>query len=121
MRGIEPEIRQTDAKSLKELIKQERDPKLVRRLNAIRLLMLGYSQKEVAKIIGVSRQIILIWVRKWNQGGREELVSKSGGSKSKVTGEMRAEITSVTKVEIQTSQGIVTGKFIHGYLKKSTI
>ena len=120
MRGVEPEIRQADAKRLKELINLERDPKLARRLNAIRLLMLGYSQKEVAKIAGVSRQIVLIWVRKWNQGGKEALVSKSGGSKSKVTGEMRAEITSVTKVKIQTKQGIVTGKFIHGYLKKST-
>lgn len=120
MRGIKPDTKFANAAELVLLCKQERDPKLARRLNAIRLLMLGYERQHVAEISGVKRQTIYDWVKKWNQGGKEELVSKSGGSISKVTGKMRADITKVVDVKIKTSRGIVTGKLIHGYLKKST-
>ena len=116
MRGITPDTKFGSVADIALMCKQERDSKLARRLNAIRLLMLGYKWQKVAEISGVQRQTIYRWVRKWNQGGKEALVSKSGGSISKVTAVMRAEITKVTKVKIQTKQGIVTGKFIHGYL-----
>jgi len=120
MRGIKPETKYIDAEGLRKLIKQEREPKLANRLNAIRLLMLGYSQQEVANISGAKRQTLLLWVHKWNQDGKEGLVSKSGGSRAKVTPEMRLEITKIVEKKIQTSRGIITGKYIHGYLKKST-
>jgi transposase len=120
MKGIKPESRYVSLEEMSLICKRERCPKLARRLNAMRLLMMGYKWQEVAEICGVSRQTIYRWVRKWNRGGRDGLVSKSGGSRSKVTDEMRAEISKVVDVEIQTSRGIVTGKLIHGYLKKST-
>ena len=120
MRGIKPDTKYGSAADIALMGKQVRCPKLAKRLNAIRLLMLDYGWQKVAEISGVKRQTIYRWVRKWNQGGKEELVSKSGGSRSKVTGEVRAEITKVVDVKIQTSRGIVTGKLIHGYLKKST-
>lgn len=80
--------------------------------------MLNYKWQEVAEISGVKRQSIYNWVRRWNQNGKEGLISRSGGSRSKVTGEMREEITKIVDVTIPTKRGIVTGKLIHGYLKK---
>jgi len=62
--------------------RKEHNVKLANRLNAIYLLMLGYEQQEAAKSKGVSRRATLKWVKKWNQGGKEELVSKSCGSTS---------------------------------------
>lgn len=120
MRGIKPDTKWGDAAALLEICTQIRNPKLAKRLNAIRLLMLGYEWQKVAEISGVKRQTIHNWVKSWNQDGRKGLVSKSGGSRSKVTGEMRAEITSVVEKKIQTSRGIITAKVICGYLKKST-
>lgn len=120
MRGIKPDTKHGNAADIALKCKQERCPKLVKRLNAIRLLMLGYEQQQAAEISGVKRQTIHNWVRQWNSHGKEGLVSNIGGSVSKVTREMRAEITRIVDVKIPTSRGIVTGKFIHGYLKKTT-
>lgn len=120
MRVIRPDTRYGNAVDILEMGKQEHNPKLAKRLNAIRLLMLGYSWQEVAEVSGVSRQSVHDWVKKWNRNGKEGLISKSGGSKSKVTGEMRAEVTKIIDVKLHTNRGIVTGKLIHGYLKKNT-
>ena len=120
MRVIRPDTKYGNTADISKMCKQVDNPKLAKRLNAIRLLMLGYRWQEVAEISEVSRQTVHEWVRKWNQNGKEGLVNKSGGSRSKVTDKMRAEITKVVDVKINTSRGIVTGKFIHGYLKKST-
>ena len=51
--------------------KRERDPRIARRLNAIRLLMQGYSRQQVDHISGVSRQTLHSWIKKWNDQGRE--------------------------------------------------
>ena len=115
-----PDTKGGDVTAVYELCKQERHPKLAKRLNAIRLLMLGYQSQEVAEISGVSRQTIHDWVRKWNRNGKEGLITKSGGSRSMVTSQIKAEITRVIDLKVQTSRGIVTGKVIHGYLKKTT-
>ena len=120
MRRILPDSKFGDAQALARLVKNESDPKLANRLNGLRLLMLDYQIQDVAKICDVSCKCVEQWVQKWNQSGREGLVNKSSGSKSKVTGEMRAEITKVVERKISTSRGIVTGRFIHGYLKKSS-
>ena len=120
MRRILPDSKFGDAQALGKLVKNETNPKLANRLNGIRLLMLDFQMQDVARICNVSRSCVEQWVQKWNQSGKEGLVNKSGGSKSKVTGEMRAEITKIVEVKIPTSRGIVTGKLIHGYLKKSS-
>ena len=100
-------------------LKQELDVKLANRLNAIRLLMLGYEQQEVARICGVTRRCTLKWVKKWNQSGKEGLISKSGGSRSQVTPEIRMEISKIVDVEKNIGGRLITGKLICGYLKKS--
>lgn len=104
-----------------ELVKKERSVKLANQLNAIRLLMLGYEQKEVAIIYGVTRRAVLKWVNKWNQGGKEMLKCKSGGYRSKVTDQMRMEISKVIDVKREIGGRTVTGKLICGYIKKNTI
>jgi transposase len=119
MKKILPEKKFGDVDQLEKLIKQERNAKLVRRINAIRLLMLGYKHKEVAKISGVSRYCLRKWVKKWNQSGKEGLISKSGGSISKIIPDVRLDITKVVEAKIYTNGRIVTGKITHGYLKKT--
>ena len=119
MRKILPDARFGDVKTLAKVIKEAANPKLANRLNAIRLLLLDYQVQEVAKICCVSRKCVEKWVHKWNQDGKEGLVSKNAGSKSKVTPKMRLEITRIVEKKIQTSRGIITGKYIHGYLKKA--
>ena len=118
MKIILPERRFGDIEKLSKLIKKERNAKLANRLNAIRLLQMGYTSKEVARICGISRITICQWVKKWNQTGKEGLTSKSGGSVSKVTEEMRADISEMIDLKVMTNGRIVTGKLIRGHLKK---
>jgi len=121
MKPILPDSKYATAEELYKWIKEEKkDPKLANRLNAIRLLMLSYQQKEVAVICGISRKSVQKWVQKWNAAGREGLKSNSGGSTSKVTEEMKADITEVIDVKKRIDGRIVTGKLICGYLKKTT-
>lgn len=120
MRIILPDTQYGIAEQVEKWIKQERDSKLANRLNAIRLLMLGYEQQEVARIGGVTRRCVLRWVTKWNQGGKEELTSKSGGFHSKITPEIKMDVSKIIDVEKSINGRVITGKLICGYLKKST-
>lgn len=119
MRTILPDSQYGDAEQVREWIKGERNVKFANRLNAIRLLMSGYKQQEVAGICGVTRRCVFKWVAKWNHSGKEGLLSKSGGSRSHVTPEIRLEISKVINVEKQIGGRVVTGKLICGYLKKT--
>jgi len=121
MRKILPDTTYGDVEKIAELVKKERNVKLANQLNAMRLLMLGYEQKEVAMIYGVTRRAVLKWVNKWNQGGKEILQCKSGGYKSKVTDQMRMEISKIIDVKREIEGRTVTGKLICGYIKKNTI
>jgi transposase len=120
MKKILPDTRFGDIEQLGKLIKKERDAKFANRLNGIRLLQMGYRITDVAEICGVSRIAICKWVKKWNRSGKEGLINKSGGSVSKVTTEMRTDIDKMIDVKVNTNGMVVTGKLIHGYIKKST-
>lgn len=119
MKKISPITKHGSSEQIQEWIKKENDSKQANRLNAIRLLMLGYKNQEVEKICNVGRTCIREWVTKWNQGGREALESKSGGSASRVTEEHRADIREVVEIRRNINGRIVTGKLICGYLKKT--
>lgn len=119
MKLILPNTSYGNIEQLAKLIKEESNAKLANRFNAIRLLMSGYKQQEVANVCGITRTAVMKWVKKWNQSGKEELTSKSGGSRSKVTPEIRMEISKVINVEKQIGGRVVTGKLIWGYLKKT--
>ncbi len=120
MRLILPEKRDGDKHEIEGVLKKERNSRVVRRLNAIRLLMDGYSQEQVADISNVRRETVWDWVTKWNRDGKEGLKSKHKGSVSKVTSNIMAEISEVIEIKREINGRTVTGRLIHGYLKKTT-
>lgn len=120
MKLILPEKSYGDVSEIARILKKERDSRLVKRLSAIRLSMEGYSQEEVARIIGVRRETIWDWVTKWNRGGKEALKSQNKGSVSKVNPGIMAEISQVIEIKREINGRTVTGRLIHGYLKKTT-
>ena len=120
MRKIKPTARFGSPDQLSQWIKSEKNAKLANRLNAVRLALLDYPIKDIATTCDVSMRTIEHWISKWNQSGKEGLVSKSGGSKSKVTASMRADITEVVEITKEINGKKVTGKLICGYLKKTT-
>jgi transposase len=120
MEKIKPTTRYGQPQELKQWIQKERNSKLANRLNAIRLRQLNYGTQHVAEICGVTTRTVQNWVKQWNQDGKDGLLSKSGGSSSKVTPTIRADIQEVVEVQQQINGKKVTGKLICGYLKKST-
>lgn len=120
MKATLPEKRYGNEPEISHLIKKERDSRFVKRLNAIRLLLNGYAHEAVAAITGVRRETIWDWVTKWNHGGKEALRSKHKGSVSQVTPNIMAEIAEVIEIKREINGRTVTGRLIHGYLKKTT-
>lgn len=121
MKKIKPTTKHAQPKELQGWIKKERNSKLANRFNTIRLRQLDYSAKEVSIICNVSVRIVQSWVDLWNRNGKEGLISNSGGSQSKVTKPIRAEIQEIVEVQQNIDDRKVTGKLICGYLKKLQI
>jgi transposase len=117
---INPTTEYGTPEELQQWIKKERDSKLANRFNAIRLRQQGYTAKEAAFICNVTTRMVQNWVKIWNAEGKDGLISKSGGSESKVTKVMRADIREVVEVHQEIDGKKVTGKLICGYLKKTT-
>ena len=117
---IKPDTRFGDLQEVTRLYRKERDTRLSVRLNAIRLLMSGSLQKDVARVLDVSDITIATWTKRWNEQGLEGLRPRHQGSRSKVNGEMRVEIADVIEVKQVIDGRTVTGKLITGYLKKNT-
>ena len=120
MRLLLPKKLYGDEQAIAGILKKERDSRVVKRLNAIRLLLSGYTQEEVAQISGVRRETVWDWVTKWNRGGKEELKNRNKGSVSKITPKIMAEISEVIEIKREINGRTVTGRLIHGYLKKTT-
>jgi len=106
---------------IEQWLKTEKDPNLIKRLNAIRLRILNYPVETIAEISQVKRQTISNWVRQWNHSGKEALRTKSGGSRSRVTEPMRAEISEIIDIQRTINGKVVTGVLVRGYLKKTSM
>jgi len=119
MKKMNPKSKYAHPKELQQWIKEERDSKLANRFNSIRLRQLDYSAKEVSTICNVSIRTVQSWVKQWNSTGKEGLLSSSGGSQSKVTNPMRAQIQEIVEIQQNIDGRKVTGKLICGYLKKT--
>jgi transposase len=119
-RKILPEEKWGTSQEIERWLREERDKELGDKLNAIRLLLKGYRRKEVAEIIGVSEATVKNWRRRWNEGGKESLRARYAGSKSKVSEDIRIEIEDIIVIKREIDGRTVTGKLIHGYLKKNT-
>ena len=69
MRGRKLEVDwQEDEQTLYELYKQERDHQNRTRLQALWLLRRGYTEKEVAQIVGVHIRTVQRWVSWYREG-----------------------------------------------------
>lgn len=106
---------------IEQLYRKEKDAQLKQRLNAIRLLMKGKTQVEIADVLGVTTTTIRNWRQLWDNGGIEALKSKHIGSVSKVDPAMRMEIEEIIDIDREIDGRKVSGKLIVGFLKKNTI
>jgi transposase len=75
--------------------------------------MSGARQKEVAQALNASDTTISTWTKRWNEAGLEGLRPRHQGSRSKVTDEMRVEISQVVEV-----QQVIDGRTVPGKIAK---
>ncbi len=109
-----------DLGEVDKMYREEKDAKLAKKLNAIRLLMMDRPRKEVAEILGVCVTTIGHWKNRWDQSGKDGLKSAKKGRISKVTDDIRAEIQEIVEIKREINGRMVTGRLIHGRLKKNT-
>jgi transposase len=77
-----------------------------RRKRAGQLFTKDYSAPEVARRLGVARQVAYRWKTAWDQGGSSALASKGpAGPKSKLTAEQTQQVT----------QALLAGPALYGY------
>jgi len=77
-----------------------------RRKQAGKLFTKEYAAPEVARRLGVARQVAYRWKEAWEQGGSAALASKGpAGRKSKLTAEQTHEVT----------QALLAGPSAYGY------
>lgn len=77
-----------------------------RRKKAARLFNKGYSAPEVARRLGVARQVAYRWKNAWETGGNSALASKGpAGPKPKLTAEQTEQVT----------EALLAGPGAHGY------
>lgn len=119
-RKILPEEKWGTCHEIEGWLREEKDKEIGDRLNAVRLLMKGYHRKEVAEVIGVCEATVKNWRNLWNEGGKEGLRSRYKGRKSKVTEDIRVEIEEIIDIKREINGRTITGKLIHGYIKKNT-
>ena len=108
--------------SLEEVEKRhrkEKDINLKQKLNAIRLLMKGKTQKEISEFLDVNTSTIRNWRINWDRSGFEGLKAQHKGSVSKVSNEMKAEIENIIDIKREINGKSITAKLITGYLKKN--
>jgi len=104
---------------VEQLYRRERNPRLARKLNAIRLLLMGERQEDAALAVGVSVATVRNWTKAWNAAGKEGLLDHFKGRNSRVTPEFRAEIEGVIEIKREINGRVITGRLIHGTLKKN--
>jgi len=77
-----------------------------RRAKAAKLFAKEYSAPEVARRLGVARQVAYRWKSAWNQGGSQALASKGpAGPKAKLTVAQTQQVT----------EALLAGPVAHGY------
>lgn len=92
MRGRKLQVDwQEDEQTLYQLYKQEKDHQDHTRLQALRLLRQGRTEKEVAQIVGVHLRTVQRWVAWYREGGVGEVLRHrhggQGGREPKLTPE----------------------------------
>lgn len=73
-------IKNQDLVSLEEMLKKEEEIRhrgLKKRIKTIQLIMLGMSGNEAAEYLNISRHSVAKYVKKFNEGGIEELLKRN--------------------------------------------
>lgn len=118
MRALQPTLHYGDAAWLAEVIVRTKDAAQMRRLQAVRFRMLGYTMSQTERLLDVSRQALREWIHRWNDGGVEALATQSrSGRPPAINAELREVV--VERLEGRLPDGTpYTAVAIHGYLKK---
>lgn len=78
---------------LAELIRAEPRARMARRLNAVRLALLGHTAPEIAHQVLLSERQVRTWVARYNDGAVEALVDQPGrGRKKPLTDEQEQRL-----------------------------
>jgi len=107
-------------KDVERWYREEKDAKFGQKLNAIRLLMQGKKQLDVAEVLGVSVATVRNWRTRWDKGGKEALKPRHTGSQSIITEDIRADKEEVIEIKKEINGRTITGYLIQGYLKKNS-
>lgn len=88
------------------------------RLNAIRVLLLGYDRKSVCEIFARSDRMVRLWIHAFNQSGIEGLISKprTGRPRKVKMQKVKDLLIPVLEDPSQAGEFHWTGVKIHGYL-----
>ena len=115
-----PDPRWGSLEEVEQMARREKHPAARFRLQAIRLLMAGRGTGDVAQALGVGEKSVRNWRARWDQGGREGLISHYPGAAPQITPGLKVEIEGVIEIEREINGRTVTAKLIHGHLKKNT-
>lgn len=88
------------------------------RLNAIRVLLLGYDRKSVCEIFARSDRMVRLWIHAFNQSGIEGLISKPRTGRPRKVKLQKIKDLLIPVLEDPSKAGEIhwTGVKIHGFL-----
>lgn len=78
--------------SLEDLIKNNTDPRELKRALTVKMAIEGYHEQIIAQLLGVSKNFIRDWKKAFKVGGIAGIKLGYKGAKGKLTTEQRAEI-----------------------------
>lgn len=117
---MEPQQEFGGPEKLLALSKEAKDPLLVQRCLALRMLMMGEPREHVMQAFGIEWTTLQKWVRLWNEGGAKKLaVGKPTGRPSRMTDEAKDFVVKLVEFTHPKTGEKITGRFISGRLKKS--
>jgi len=118
MKVIEPTPEYGSVAEVQAAMKRARDAVVYRRLQAILCRMQGWTIEATCRHVQISRDTLHAWVRRWNDGGMEGLLSRPR------TGRPRKLTTEVKDLVIKEMEGRLPdgtpykALWLHGHLKK---
>lgn len=93
-----PLIRHLSYDKLAQMIKSEKNSRVVQRLIFIKARYEGKSVKEASSIVGVSRSNGNLWQQRWNSQGYKGLIPQfRGGCPSKLSDIQKAQLKEMLK------------------------
>jgi transposase len=119
MKNIQPDCENGTLLDVEQTMNSSANRHFYRRLLALRLLLQGRTQADVASIINVSVRSIRRWVKSWNRGGIDALANRpKSGRPPAVTAEQRREIVALITDVHKVNQTHWTAVKLHGYLRQ---